>query len=40
MLFPGVMQIGPGNWAPEEENDGKKWKLVHSGPNFAVWEAA
>lgn len=36
-----AMKIGPANWAPSPE-DGvgvKSWSLLHSGPNFAVWEA-
>jgi hypothetical protein len=36
------MQIGPGSWSPtDDKNDvgAKQWKLLHSGVNFAVWEA-
>ena len=36
-----AIKMGPGHWAPtEEKNTGaKNWKLLHSGHNFAVWEA-
>jgi alpha-amylase len=35
------MQIGPGHWSPKDDlsqisND---WRMLHSGKNFAVWEA-
>lgn len=37
-----AMKIGPASWAPsQEDSDGgqKEWRMVHSGPNLAVWEA-
>jgi alpha-amylase len=37
-----AMKIGPASWAPSEDDmdiGQKNWVLLHSGPNFAVWEA-
>ncbi|KAL6768502.1 AMA2 [Auxenochlorella protothecoides x Auxenochlorella symbiontica] len=37
-----AMKIGPGDWSPTSDKvdvGQKEWKLLHSGPNFAVWEA-
>ena len=36
-----VVKIGPGNCDPNEFKDGvmKGFQLLHSGHNFAVWEA-
>ncbi|KAL4522614.1 hypothetical protein Ndes2526A_g01021 [Nannochloris sp. 'desiccata'] len=36
-----AVKIGPGNWSPSEALGGgiKEFKLLHSGHNFAVWEA-
>ena len=35
-----AMKIGPASWSPAHDNKcaGKEWKLLHSGPNFAVWQ--
>lgn len=36
-----AVKLGPGDWAPQyEQGDfgNRKWDLLHSGPNFAVWE--
>lgn len=36
------MKIGPGDWSPTLDKvdvGQKEWKLLHSGPNFATWEA-
>jgi alpha-amylase len=37
-----AMKIGPGDWSPESDKvevGQKEWKLLTSGPNFAVWGA-
>ncbi|CAL5221418.1 g3605 [Coccomyxa viridis] len=37
-----AMKVGPGDWSPEMVNlqmGQKEWKLLCSGPQFAVWEA-
>ena len=37
-----VVKVGPGNWSPKDDGlqiGQKDWKLVTSGPNFAVWDA-
>jgi alpha-amylase len=37
-----AMKIGPADWSPKEDKidlGQKDWKLLHSGPNFAMWEA-
>ena len=36
-----AVKIGPGHWSPfDDGGDGAKdWKLLHSGTNFATWEA-
>lgn len=37
-----AMKVGPGDWSPEMVNlqmGQKEWKLLCSGPKFAVWEA-
>jgi alpha-amylase len=37
-----AMKMGHGDWSPRQSNlnlGQKEWKLVCSGPNFAVWEA-
>jgi hypothetical protein len=37
------MKIGPGDWSPRHDKGldmgQKDWSLLHSGPNFAVWQA-
>ena len=37
-----AMKIGPANWSPGSDKvdvGQKEWALLHSGPNFAIWEA-
>jgi alpha-amylase len=36
-----AVKIGYGSWSPldERESGAKDWKMLHSGPHFAVWEA-
>lgn len=36
-----AVKIGPGHWSPNDSKDAgvMEWKLLHSGHNFAVWEA-
>ena len=36
-----AVKVGPGHWDPAEEKGMgvKEWKMLHSGHNFAVWEA-
>ena len=37
-----AMKIGPADWSPNREShdfEVKDWKLLTSGPQYAVWEA-
>lgn len=37
-----AMKVGPGNWSPHDDGlqiGQKDFKLITSGPNFAVWDA-
>ena len=37
-----AMKVGPGDWSPEMvklQMGQKEWKLLCSGPQYAVWEA-
>lgn len=37
-----AVKVGYGSWSPGESNiqiGQKSWKLICSGPQFAVWEA-